>query len=59
MSDTLKEALKCFRRVAYVCLEVGTAQRYTVGHTIQLNDNAVIIDPVRFVQVALVGGAHL
>jgi hypothetical protein len=42
------------------CLEVGTAHRYTVGHTIQLNDdNALIVYPVRFVQVAPVGGAHL
>jgi len=41
------------------CLEVGTAHRYTAGHTIQLNDNALIVYPVRFVQVAPVGGAHL
>jgi len=41
------------------CLEVGTAHRCTVGHTIQLNDNALNVYPVRFVQVAPVGGAHL
>jgi len=38
---------------------VGTAHRYPVGNTIQLNDNALIIYPVRFVRVAPVGGAHL
>jgi hypothetical protein len=60
MSDTLQEALiKCLRRVANVCLEVGTAHRYAVGCTIQVNDNAFIIYAVRFVQVAPVGGAHL
>ncbi len=60
MSDTLQEALiKCLRRVAFVCLEVGTAHRYTVGDTIHINDNALIIYAVHFVQVAPVGGAHL
>lgn len=42
-----------------ICLEVGNAQRYTVGETIQINDNALVIDPAGFVQVAPVGGAHL
>jgi len=38
-------------RSTNVRLEVGTAHRYPVENTIQLNDNAVIIYPVRFVQV--------
>jgi hypothetical protein len=42
-----------------VRLEVGTANRYAAGHTIQLNESALIINPVRFIQVAPVGGAHL
>jgi hypothetical protein len=42
-----------------VRLEVGTAHRYAVGQTIQPNDEASIINAVRFVQVASVGGAHL
>ena len=30
------------------CLEVDTAHRYTVGHTIQLNNNALIVLPGSF-----------
>jgi hypothetical protein len=38
---------------------VGTAHRYNVEETIQIDNQALIIYPVRFVQVAPVGGAHL
>ena len=59
-SDKLKDALIWrLQRIAYLCLEVGTAHRYNVGETIQLNDHALIIYPARFVQVPPVGGAHL
>jgi hypothetical protein len=40
-------------------LDMGTAHRYAAGHTIQINDSALMINPVRFIQVAPVGGAHL
>jgi len=40
-------------------LEVGTAHRYNVEDTIQINGHALIIYPVRFCQVAPVGDAHL
>src|SRR6266850_6266876 len=39
----------------YVRLEVGTAHRYNVEETIQIDNQALIIYPVRFVQVAPVG----
>jgi len=38
---------------------VGIAHRRDVEDTLQLNDQALIIYPVRFGQVAPVGGAHL
>jgi hypothetical protein len=40
-------------------LEVGTAHRYNVENTIQINGHALIIHPVRFCLVAPVGDAHL
>ena len=42
-----------------VRLEVGAAHRYNLVDTIQINDHALIIYAVRFVQVAPVGDAHL
>ena len=46
-------------RSTNVRLEVGTAHRYNVKDTIQINGHALIIYPVRFCQVAPMGDAHL
>ena len=46
-------------RSTNVRLEVGTAHRYNVEDTIQIDGRPLIIYPVRFCQVAPVGDAHL
>jgi len=40
-------------------LEVGTAHRYVVDETMQLSNQTLIMQLIRFVHAAPVGGAHL